>query len=116
MTGDALNDVGAPMNKIVASLSASLFLIASISAAPAQPYPGKPIKFIVPFAAGGPADTMARLTAQTLSEGLNQTIVIDNRPGPDVWEHGFVGGRAGRLLQSRLRSGPAVRPDCTGCG
>jgi tripartite-type tricarboxylate transporter receptor subunit TctC len=78
------------MNKIVASFSAGLLLIASVSAAPAQPYPGKPIKFIVPFAAGGPADTMARLTAQSLSEGLNQAVIIDNRPGAG----GIIGARA----------------------
>lgn len=77
------------MNKIVASLCVAC-VVASSAVAQAQPYPSKPIKFLVPFAAGGPADTMARLTAQTLSEALNQTIVIDNRPGAG----GIIGARA----------------------
>ena len=75
------------MKKLVASLAAAVI---AVSAAEAQPYPSKPIKFLVPFAAGGPADTMARLTAQTLQQGLNQTIVIDNRPGAG----GIIGARA----------------------
>ena len=59
-------------------------------AALAQSYPSRPIKMIVPFAAGGPADTLARLAAQRLSIGLGQTIVIDNRPGAG----GTIGAKA----------------------
>ena len=47
----------------------------------AQAYPSRVIKMIVPFAPGGPADTMARLAAQRLSAGLGQSVIIDNRPG-----------------------------------
>ena len=46
-----------------------------------QPYPNRVIKMIVPFAPGGPADTMARLAAQQLSTRLGQSVIIDNRPG-----------------------------------
>lgn len=44
----------------------------------AQPYPSRPITMIVPFAAGGPSDTLARLTAEHLSRTLGQQIVIEN--------------------------------------
>jgi len=48
---------------------------------PAQPYPSKPIKFMVGFAAGGAADVTARLLAPKLTELLGQQIVIENRGG-----------------------------------
>jgi tripartite-type tricarboxylate transporter receptor subunit TctC len=51
------------------------------SLAGAQSYPSRVIKMIVPFAPGGPADTMARLAAQQLSTRLGQSVIIDNRPG-----------------------------------
>jgi tripartite-type tricarboxylate transporter receptor subunit TctC len=44
-------------------------------------YPSKPIKFIVPYAAGGLPDTVARIFAQRLTERLGQSVVIDNKPG-----------------------------------
>ena len=47
----------------------------------AQVYPNRVIKMIVPFAPGGPADTMARLAAQQLSTRLGQSVIIDNRGG-----------------------------------
>jgi tripartite-type tricarboxylate transporter receptor subunit TctC len=47
----------------------------------AQSYPTKPVRVIVGFPAGGPADIMARLTGRWLSDRLGQSFVIDNRPG-----------------------------------
>ncbi len=47
----------------------------------AQAYPSRPVHLIVPFAAGGGTDILARLIGQWLSERLGQQFVIDNRPG-----------------------------------
>ena len=52
--------------------------------APAQTYPAKPIRVIVPLAAGGPGDVLARAIGQKLSEQVAQAVVIDNRPGANT--------------------------------
>jgi tripartite-type tricarboxylate transporter receptor subunit TctC len=63
--------------------------LAAIPAA-AQSYPNRVIKIIVPFAAGGPADTLARIAANRLSAGLGQGVILDNRPGAG----GTIGAKA----------------------
>ena len=58
--------------------------------ASAQSFPSKPIRMVVGFAPGGPADVMARLIGQRISGTLGQSVVIDNRPGAG----GTIGARA----------------------
>jgi tripartite-type tricarboxylate transporter receptor subunit TctC len=63
--------------RIVAALS----LAALASAAQAQGYPTKPITLVVPFAAGGPTDVVARSLGAAMTKILNQTIIIENKTG-----------------------------------
>jgi tripartite-type tricarboxylate transporter receptor subunit TctC len=49
--------------------------------APAQPYPSKPVRFVVPYPPGGSNDVLTRIVAQTMSPGLGQQVVVDNRAG-----------------------------------
>ncbi len=48
---------------------------------PAQNYPTRPLRVVVPYAAGGSTDVLARMVGQKLTEALGQPVVIDNRPG-----------------------------------
>jgi tripartite-type tricarboxylate transporter receptor subunit TctC len=59
---------------------AALTLAAS-SLASGQAYPSKPIHFVVPYPAGGPLDTVARLLGQKVSESVKQPVVVENKPG-----------------------------------
>ena len=58
-------------------------LMPALSPAPAmaQDYPARPVKIIVPFGAGGPADVFSRQLAQHLTEALKQSFVVEDRPG-----------------------------------
>jgi tripartite-type tricarboxylate transporter receptor subunit TctC len=72
----------------------ALSLCAAASLALAQDaFPSKPIKLVVPYAAGGPADMLARMVAEKLGPRLGQPVVIDNKPG--------AGGHTGAELVAK---------------
>ena len=66
---------------LIAAASAAAGLAALPQGARAQAYPTKPISVIVPFAAGGPTDALARILGQRMGEILGQQIIIDNVAG-----------------------------------
>src|SRR6266550_8903282 len=68
------------MLRAVAMLVAGLAVIFPF-AAQAEEYPARPVKLIVPFAAGGPADIYARFLAQRLEVAFGQPFIVDDRPG-----------------------------------
>lgn len=71
-------------HRVIGFLAATL--IGMIDGAEAQPYPARPISLIVPFAAGGPTDTLARIVSDRMRSFLGQPIIIEN-----------VGGAAGTI-------------------
>jgi len=75
---------------LLGGLAAALALAAPLADAD---YPDRPIRLVVPFPAGGGADTLARIIVPKLSQALGTTIVIDNRPG--------AGGNVGAEIVAR---------------
>jgi len=70
-----------PRFKTVAWLAVVQMGLISLAAAQPAAWPSKPIRMVVPFAAGGPADATARVLAPRLFENLGQQLIIDNRGG-----------------------------------
>ena len=70
------------MKRLVSAITATIALLAGASVvAQTANYPNKPIRMVVPYAAGGGLDAITRVVAQAMSEGLGQSIVIDNKAG-----------------------------------
>jgi tripartite-type tricarboxylate transporter receptor subunit TctC len=65
----------------VATVIAAVALACFPCVAPAQGYPAKPIRVLIGFSAGSEIDTIGRLVAQKMSEGLGQQLVVENRTG-----------------------------------
>ena len=69
------------MTRILALACTFAFSLALPAASHAQAYPSKPIRFVVPYPAGGPLDTIARLLGAKVGESVKQPVVVDNKPG-----------------------------------
>lgn len=81
------------MKSVFAGILTALLLGGAVEA---QPYPTQPIRLLVPYAAGGLPDTVARIVAQGLTERLGQPVIVENRPGGN-----------GSVAASALASAPA---------
>jgi len=81
------------MNKILASLGLAAAVALTAFTAQAQDYPSRTVTMVIPFAAGGPTDTVARLVAESMSKDLGQQVVVEN-----------VGGAGGTLGAGRVAS------------
>jgi tripartite-type tricarboxylate transporter receptor subunit TctC len=77
------------------SFAAAALCALAAPGATGQDYPARPVRFIVPFAAGGGTDLVARLTAQKLNERLGQPFIVENRPG--------AGGIVGTEMVARAK-------------
>jgi tripartite-type tricarboxylate transporter receptor subunit TctC len=78
---------------ILPALATAFFGIAAVGAAPAEPYPSRPITMIVPLATGGSTDVIARIMAEGMRASLGQPVIVENVTGAG----GTIGvGRAAR--------------------
>ena len=69
------------MKRLISTLAVLAATVANSAALAQAAYPSKPIRFIVPFTAGSGTDIIARTVGDTMSKGLGQPIIIDNKPG-----------------------------------
>jgi tripartite-type tricarboxylate transporter receptor subunit TctC len=65
-------------------LVSAAVLLTALAAASAQAYPVRPVKIIVPYAAGGPVDQLARGLAEQLGKSMGQAFVVENKPGANA--------------------------------
>ena len=66
---------------LTSCLTAATLLVGTVCGAAAQDFPNKPIRWVVPYAAGGGSDFLARTIGVPLSEKIGQPVLVDNKPG-----------------------------------
>jgi len=69
------------MPRVIAGAAAIALLLAPLATAGAQDWPSRAVTMVVPYAAGGPVDTLGRILAARLSDILGQQVVVENVPG-----------------------------------
>jgi tripartite-type tricarboxylate transporter receptor subunit TctC len=69
------------MRKLILAILAGIAITAALTVAHAEEFPSRPITMLVPFAAGGPTDTIARVIADRMGKSLGQAVVIENLTG-----------------------------------
>jgi tripartite-type tricarboxylate transporter receptor subunit TctC len=79
-------------------------LAVSTVAAPAQDWPTRPVTMVVPFAAGGPIDVVARILTPRMSELLGQQLIVDNVPGAALASE--ASGQRGNSISARAGHSP----------
>lgn len=103
--------------------AALLGALAALPAVAQDRYPSRPIRYVVPFAAGGPSDIVARIMAPHMQQTLGQPVVVDNRPGaggvtgvdaiakaaPDGYVFG-IGSAGGLAISPNLGRGTPYNP------
>jgi len=100
-------------SNLFSMLALAMFFGITCSAQAQDKYPSRPIHLIVPFAAGGAADLVARLIGQSVSERLGQPVVVENKPGATGAIGGLMVARAqpdGYTLLTAVISSNAVLP------
>jgi tripartite-type tricarboxylate transporter receptor subunit TctC len=71
------------MNKAITAISIAAAVAVAVGTASAQEYPSRPVTLVVPFAAGGPTDVVARIVGERMTASLGQTVIIENVAGAD---------------------------------
>jgi len=98
-------------------MGSMLLMTTSFAQSSFQNYPNKPVKIVIPFAVGGPVDTIARILSQRLSTVTGQTVLVDNRGGgggvigPSIVTKANPDGYTILLSTGSMTSNPAFNAD-----